>query len=172
MEPEIQHESLLIVSFNKFFKETQDTILHDVEKFNLTDKKITNKDVKKIFYHHLIKNIIDQFIIQNDKKLVMLFSSKEMPSCQIVDIYGHDEILSFLKRFIEKLENMLPVRILTLDILMPESLLINACQLKYKKQTYKSFTFQKIKFFAKRYDLTYLNNEYLDKIKTKQVLYQ
>ena len=41
---------------------------------------------------------------------------------------------------------------------------------KIKKVSKKQYTFQKIRLFAKRYELTYLNDNYLNCLKTKQVL--
>lgn len=169
---EIKQHNLLLISFNKFICNIEDIILQDIEKYNLSDKPITNKDVKKIFYHHLIKSTIEEFVKVEDTKLVMIFTSNEMPTCKLSQIYGSDSMLKFLERFISKIENMLPVRILLCESILPQNLLVNACKTKIMQQTKKSFTFQKIKLFAKRYELTYLNDDFLNRIKTKQVLIQ
>ena len=36
----------------------------------------------------------------------------------------------------------------------------------------ENFTFAKVKKFAKKYDLTFLSNEYFNNIKTKQLLFK
>ena len=65
---------------------------------------------------------------------------------------------------------MLPVRFLVVKKTQDEHIMVNACLSKIKQVSKKDYTFQKIKLFAKRYELTFLSDNYLNCIKTKQVL--
>lgn len=176
MKLEYTEQSLTVCNFNKFFAHYEDLIINSMYDYSLLTPKHTlgNKDVKKIFYHHLIKLIVDEFIWSNKSpnKLVMVFNTNSHLHGVAREYYGEKQLIAFLEKFILKLENMLPVRFVLTDKTMDEYIMINACLSKIKKVSKKDYTFQKIKLFAKRYDLTYINDNYLNSIKTKQVLIQ
>ena len=65
---------------------------------------------------------------------------------------------------------MLPVRFVILTKTLDENNMINECLRKIRQVSKKDYTFQKIKLFAKRYELTFLSDNYLNSIRTKQVL--
>lgn len=174
MKVEYSGQGLSIINFNKFFEHYENIIIDDLAKYSLLSCNYTlgNKDVKKIIYHHLIKIIIDEFIWNNKSanKLVMIFNTNTQLYGITTVYFGEKQVIQFLKKFVIKLENMIPIRIIIVSKTLDEQLMINACLSKIKKVSKKQYTFQKIKLFAKRYELTYLNDNYLNCLKTKQVL--
>jgi len=174
MKLEYPEQNLSIVNFNKFFSHYENLIINDLYKYELTgpEHSLGNKDVKKILYHHLIKIIVDEFIWSNKSpnKLVMVFSTNTHIHGVAREYYGEKELILFLRRFLVKLEKMLPLRFVITDKVMDENNTINECLRKIRQVSKKDYTFQKIKLFAKRYELTFLSDNYLNSIRTKQVL--
>jgi hypothetical protein len=172
MKLDYSGQNLIILNFNLFVSHYENLIIDDLIKYGLVESPLTNKDVKKLFYHHLIKIIVDEFIFSNKSvnRLVMVFNTETAIQGRLREYYGDRELINFLYRFINKLENMLPVRFVTIDKMLDEYSMVNECLRKVKKVSKKQYTFQKIKLFAKRYDLTFLNENYLNCIRTKQVL--
>ena len=176
MKLEYSDKSLSIIDFNKFFAHYESLIINDLYKYSLLtpDYTLGSKDVKKIFYHHLIKIVVDEFIWSNKSpnKLVMIFNTSHHIHGVTREYFGEKQLIAFLEKFILKLERMMPVKFIITYKTMNEHLMINACLSKINKVSKKIYTFQKIKLFAKRYDLIYINDNYLNSIKTKQVLIQ
>lgn len=174
MKVEYSGQGISVVNFNKFFEHYESIIIDDLAKYGLLKCNCTlgNKDVKKIIYHHLIKIIIDEFIWsgKSSNKLVMIFNTHTQLYGVAKDYFGEKHLIQFLEKFVIKLENMIPIRVIIVGKPLDEQLMINACLSKIKKINKKQYTFQKIKLFAKRYELTYLNDNYLNCLKTKQVL--
>lgn len=174
MKLEYSGQNLTICNFNKFFDHYEDLIINSMHEYSLLTPKnsLGNRDVRKIFYHHLIKLIVDEFIWSNKSpnKLVMVFNTNLHLNGVAREYYGEKELIAFIEKFIVKIENMLPVRFVITNKTMDEHIMVNACLSKIKKVSKKNYTFEKIKLFAKRYELTYLNDNYLNCIKTKQVL--
>lgn len=174
MKLEYSQQNLSILNFNLFISHYEGLIVDDLYKYSLLSSNYTlgNKDIKKLFYHHLIKIIVDEFIwsSKSTNRLVMVFNTNSHIHGVLRDYYGEKELIAFLERFIGKLENMLPVRFVIVNKTLDEHLMLNACLSRIKQTNKKEYTFQKIKLFAKRYDLTYLTDSYLNCLKTKQVL--
>lgn len=172
MKLEYPEQNLTIINFTQFVSHYENFIVNDLYKYSLLSANYTlgNKDVKKVFYHHLIKIIIDEHINNRDGKLVLFFNTKCSLYGVLKDYFGHEETIAFLVKLSKKLENMLPIRFVITNKTLNEQMLKNACISKIKQVSKKQYNFQKIKLFAKRYELTFLNDNYLDSLKTKQVL--
>lgn len=170
MKLEYPEQNLTIINFTQFVSYYGNPIINDLYEYNLITKSLGNKDVKKIFYHHLIKIIVDEHINTKGSKLVMFFNTKNSLYGAMNSYFGNKEMIIFLERFAKKLENMLPVRFVITTEIMNEQILKNACVSKIKQVNKNNYDFQKIKLFAKRYDLTFLTDNYLNSLKTKQVL--
>ena len=169
----------LIYLNDLFYRVIQNHIYDDLKEYVLLDKPLSNKDVKKIYYHHMIHNIIEAFLDNKQEgKPILIFCNTYMPPCDLLGYYTDEDLLDFIERFIDKLEKMLPIRIVVTSYELKESLgkeiqiemLINACLIKSQDISAKNYTFEKIKSFAKQYQLSYLDNDYLNRIRTKQIL--
>jgi len=174
MKLEYSEQNLCILNFNKFFSHYENLIIDTLYDYSLISGNYTlrNKDVKKIFYHHLTKIIIDEFIWSNKStnKLVMNFNTNDYIHGVTRGYFGERELIEFLEKYILKLEKMLPVRFVITKKVMDEFVMVNTCLSKIKQVSKKDYSFQKIKLFAKRYELTFLTDNYLNSLKTKQVL--
>jgi len=96
--------------------------------------------------------------------------------------YSEKDILTVLLKIIKKLNNALPIILhvskLSLEYLKhlidisdgKSTLTINSIRLKCDKLDISKYTFSNIKKMTKKYDLTFLNNDYFNRLSTKLLL--
>ena len=170
---ELPDKNITLINLNDLFLEQIGSkILKDLKTYKLLDKPLTNKDVKKLFYHHTIYNITETILNKatKSKPILILSDSQFKNQIDICKYYDEIEVLRFLVTLISKLESMLPIRVVYITANTPASMIIDASMQKVKTVGNKNFTFEKIKQFAKRNELTFLSNDYLNQFKTKQIM--
>jgi len=169
---ELPGKNITLIDVNKLFAEQiQTKILKDLKSFNLVDKPITHKDVKKFFYHHIIFSLTEIILSKTgDTKPVLVVYNDFLKECDLLKYFSKTDVLSFLTKFIAKLETLLPIRVVFCTVKTPFDIITNASLQKVKTVSNKNYTFEKVKLFAKRYELTFLNNDYLNRFKTKQIM--
>lgn len=179
----LPEHNLLLLDFNQLFIEDyQLGILNHLYTFKILNKPLSNPDVKKIMYHNLIHGICESYRNSCCSRPVYLFNNTQLDDCLIKDHYKEEELLAFFNSFFTKFEKMLPIPIVksrfntySLKYMIGNNdaravLAINGCTSKITEIKSKEYTFQKIKRFSKKYELTFLSNEYFNSIKTKQIL--
>lgn len=78
-----------------------------LEMYNLTND-VTNKDVKTIFYHNIIKCIMTYFVEHKTfDKRVFYIHKKELPNCCLIGDNDVNTFLKFLIAFIKHLKTKL-----------------------------------------------------------------
>jgi hypothetical protein len=176
---DLPYNNITLVNFNEiFYNEIHPLIYSDIIKYNLLGKNLKNSDVKKIFYHYIIHVLCEKVLSKFNNKPVFIFCNTFIKDCTIVQAYGKDSVLKFLESFIKKLECMLPFKFCIIPynlselsyVSIPYDLILNSFISKQKNTDSKSYTFEKIKKFAKQHNLTFLDNDYLNRLKTKHVL--
>lgn len=184
MELELPYHNITILDFNELFiTKYQVEILDCLFKFKLLDKSLSNPDVKKLLYHNLIHGVCETLLEHKKGKPVLLFKYTELEDCLLCNYHSEQEILEFLRKFIVKLEKMLPIRVCqstfgvaSLKHIISKNndsraaMVINQCIQRSTSVDMNAYTFQKIKTFTKKYELTFLNNDYFNRLKTKQIL--
>jgi hypothetical protein len=183
LQYELAEYGITLIDFNKvFIKEVQVDILDDLFKFKLLGKNLANSDVKKIFYHHIVYRICEDLLAVRFSKPIIIFNHTQLDDCFIKNYFKEDSLLDFLVAFINKLQTMLPIKIykskLNIETLQHlqktqdarAQMMINALVQKSNTFDSSSYSFEKIKRFTKKYELTFLNSDYFNRIKTKQIL--
>lgn len=152
--------------------------------FHLLDAAKTTK--LKVFYHFFIK-IVSDIIINSSKdcKKIMFLT---IPNEKNVDIvlknriiqanYEESEFFAMVKGLITKIERNFPIKFVVssksyndyLDFLYKTPGKINYLRLKIEKSDFTKFTYSKILKFTKKYDLSWLNENYFNTIKSKLLL--
>jgi len=173
---------LNLINFNEMFTEDiQFDIINDLHKFELLDKSITNKDTNKIFLHYIIYHVCSKILKVNSKSVVF-FNYNQLNECELMKYYSEKDILTVLLKIIKKLNNALPIILhvskLSLDYLKhlidigdgKSALTVNSIRLKCDKLDVSKYTFSNIKKMTKKYDLTFLNNDYFNRLSTKLLL--
>lgn len=180
---EIPEYNIVLIDFNQvFIKEIQIDILDDLYKYKLLQKSLNNKDVQKIFYHHIIFKICEELLNSSKGKPIILFNYTQLDDCIIKEYFKEDKLLEFLTLVIQKIERNLPIKIFKSKFNIQ-----TICHLKEKNDgraltlitgiieksnTFdtKNYSFENIKRLTKKYELTFLNVDYFNRIKTKQIL--
>ena len=179
----LPYHNLTVIDFNDLFvEEYQLNILDHLHKFNLLGKPLTNPDVKKIFYHNLIYSICKVLTKEYNSKPVLVFNNTNICNCSIIEYYNCDDVLAFLTKFIRQLQSMLPVKMYVsaidvnnLNILLSKKdgktlLQVNQLIEEINASKFKVYTFEKIKKFTVKYQLTFLTDNYFNKLQTKIIL--
>ena len=169
---EVPQKNLTLINFNIHLECISKLINIDLRKYNLIDEKITNKDVKRIIYHHVTYNVIQLVLKQYNNQPVIVFNLNDT-----------NEYTSIVIKLLAKLIIMLPVNIYIVDHNIFETArkitkltteledMTNTIAQQRKNIQRKEFTLQKIKNFAVRHDLTFLSNDYLNRLKTKHIMF-
>jgi hypothetical protein len=183
MTLDLPAHNLRLINFNQLLIEDfQIGILNHLHTFKLLDKPLTNLDVKKIMYHNLIHGMCESYKNSCCNRPVYIFNDTQLDDCLLKDHYKEEDLLAFFNSFFTKFEKMLPIPVIkswfntySLNYMIGNNdaravLAINGCTSKLTEIKSKEYTFQRIKRFSKKYDLTFLSNEYFNSIKTKQIL--
>lgn len=184
----IQHElpeyNITLIDFNQvFIKELQVDILDDLYKYKLLNKSINNPDVRKIFYHHIIYRICEDMIKVKTGKPIIVFNYTQLDDCIIKKYFNETKLLEFLDYVIVKIEKNLPIKILRSKLNVETIISLKSkgdgraltliTKLIEKSNAFDvhNYSFENIKRLTKKYDLTFLNADYFNRIKTKQLLF-
>jgi len=169
---EIPQKNLTLINFNIHLESISKVINIDLRKYNLADEKITNKDVKRIIYHYITYNVIELVLKQYNNQPVIVFNLKDT-----------NEYTSIVIKLLAKFITMLPVNICIIDYNIFEITqkrtkltteledMTDTIAQQRKNIQRKEFTLQKIKNFAFRHDLMFLSNNYLNRLKTKHIMF-
>lgn len=175
--------NISLVNCNNIFKKyASDSIVDDFHKFDLFEKSLTNPLCKRIFYHYTIFNFCEAILKNKSKsKSVLFFNNTQLDDCTLEMYYTQDEIVKNITYVLNKMKNILPVKVYISRYSLPYfkhlldskqgrgQMLLNDIQSNTNKE-YDRFTFSKAKQFTKRYELTWLNQEYFNQLSTKFLL--
>jgi len=176
--------NLYVVDFAKIYKgKFTDDFLKSIELYNIKNITLKNKDIKKLFVHHLIHSICEEIIeARNKEKFVVYFNTNALPLTMINQYFNEEELLVFLEKTFRQIMKMLPIKIFItsnsfeyfLYLLQQNKAetveLLNRLRAFVLKDKISKFTFEKAKNYTKKYGLTFLSDVYFNNIKSKQLL--
>lgn len=179
----LPRHNLKLVNFSEIFQsQIEPNILDDLDSYKLIkDNKINIKSpaVRRLFYHHIIHGLCEHVLsIKQEEKVVVVYSTAAEPAQHIHEYVHHDELMDFLTKFITRISKMLPIKILFIDVI-DEIIdlqtgecteIINNAKVLSEDFDAGSFTFSKARYFAKKYGLKFLSNDYFKQIKHKQLI--
>ena len=180
---EVPGYSFCLLNYSDFLREVEIKIINDLNKFDLLDNLSLQKhDVKKIFYHHIIRDACDLVINNKLKNKPVLYYNPIDVDLELFKYSSKYKILSFIKTITNKLRRLLPLKIY--QSAEPLKLFIDNCKITGELRSRANmiheyisrheghkYTFSSVKTFAKRYDLTYLSETYFHNIKTKNLMF-
>ena len=175
--------NICLVNCNKIFsKYASDSIVDDLHKFNLLEKSLNNIDAKRIFYHYTIYNFCEAILKnKSDKKSVLFFNNTQIEDTILSKFFPDEDIIKNTVYVLNKMKAILPVKVYISKYSLPYfdhllksrqgrgDLLLNDIQKNTNKQ-FERYTFSNAKKFARRYELTWLNEEYFNRLSTKFLL--
>ncbi len=178
--------NIRIIDFNTIFiKHIEPNILNDLHDYGLINNgqfNIKNKDVKKLMYHHIIYGLCDYLLhIKGKHRVVIYYCHTVHPMGDLVDYTNFIDFQIFLNKFILKLIKMLPIKFMYEDITFnvlkrnikdsgSHTELINSAKNIIEMFDISTYTFSKIRYFAKRYELDFLCNDFFQKVRSKQLI--
>jgi hypothetical protein len=170
-----------ILSLPLTYNRVEHNIITDLHKFDLLDNISFKKhDVKKIFYHYIIRSICDLVANNQDtSKVIIQFHHDDIDLCNMTEYSSKYQFISFINTIIRKICNLLPIIMytdtinsVTTSISSPGSrreLIYTLTSLVDKYNKY-NFTFSKAKNFIKNYELMYLDRELFGKLRSLNLL--
>lgn len=179
---EFKQYNFKIINFNYLFKDIETNIINDLHNYGLLKDRITT-NAKKFFYHHIIFSICEALLADKSKeKLIVYFNNTQIGSFQILKYFKEEDVLKLLDVILKKIKKLLPVKIfissISFDFLNHllqkndgrSTELINNIRSYLNTINLERYTFSKIKIFTKKNDLTFLNKDYFNRIKSKQLI--
>ena len=176
-----------IIDFHTLFlRKIEGKIINDYSDYGLLDKKLrlNNKDTRNLLLHHVIFELC-QFILSKKTGKHVIFVSldhKSLAGSQFLTLNLIDptELNIFLTKKLQRLAKILPIRfIFTEDIFNNYIFELQTCDGQREElnmfidstdNKFVKYRFDKLLQFAKRFNLTFLSEDYFKQIKNKQLL--
>ena len=153
--------------------------------------KITAPVAEKASWNHdkmkaISKTIHEEELIveflEKTEKSVVYFNYTQIEECDILKYYKENDVLNFLSYSLRRVEKLLPVKIYiskySIDYLShllskkdgKAYTTVNSIITKMNNIDITKFTFSGVKKFTKQYELSFLNNDYFNRLSTKQLM--
>ena len=179
----LDEHKLCLLSFENIFKRIEVQLLNDLNEYGLIKNDridLRNRDTKKFIYHNLIHTICDTVIrykkqYKCDVAIVYdTIFTQESDICSFIDCtILHRQLSQCLKR----IQSILPILILSSTDTIDKTYFTRGEGIemaltivhKYEK-IQRNTTFSKITDFTDKYELTFLSENYFNKLTTKHLL--
>jgi len=178
----INKQNIQLINFDIIFSKIEVILLNDLYQYNLIDNysiNLSNGDVKKLFYHHIIFGICEE-ILNSDKLYinVIVIPPSIRNFHEIIEFCSSEDINNLLKRLFVSIKSLFPFIIHVSDDYIFENdvnsgeteELVNILYGMYTDRECAGYTFEKIKKFVDKYDLTFLSKDYFNSVKTRLLL--
>lgn len=189
---ELNNYGLHCISFEQIFLESYKSIVNDLfmyDKFH--DHNVRSQDTRRIYYYHMIKHICDTVIdIKTLNKVVIYYSDKDI-RCDFKQVMNRrtrnikrdtrKDFVLFMNSFFKHIKSIIPVRVFVSPVKFSTFVqyyntnkgkyieMIN--QMRIIKTNYR-FNFERFKKFTDKHKLTYLNEQYINQVKVKSIMYK
>lgn len=171
---------------NIFIKQIEPKILNELHDFNLIKDdqiKLKNKDVTRLFYHYTVLGLCE-FILNSKHKHRVIFHHNIHDSIgkELHQYIDNKELKLFFNKFLIKFSKALPLRFYfnemsfslvrkiinngngrSADVVSEVTHIDNSIDIS-------KYSFNKIRYFAKKYKLNYLSTTFFQQIKNKQLI--
>ena len=178
----IKNYDFTIIDFNELLiDEIQPEIINSLYEYNLLEKSINNLSVKKFIYHYTIFSIC-QRMLNSKNKSIIYFNNTQLEDCELMKYFNEKDILTLFTNFLRRIDKILQIKIFIskysivyLDHLISSDdgkayTTINSMISKINNMDISKYTFSEVKKFTRRYELTFLNKDYFNRLSTKLLL--
>ena len=179
--------NIKLISFAGIFqKHIEVELISELDSYSLIKDdciNIRNKDVKRLFYHHIMHGLCNYMLsIKGRGKVIVVYSNIVVPSKELNKYIAIEDLQQFLNTFISKIIKMLPIKILMSPATFSKiradirrksgesTEYINMARSIVDKHDISKYTFEKARNFSKRYGLVFLSNDFFKQIKSKQLI--
>lgn len=188
-------ESCTFTQFNLTFINTVDVLkyleinlINDLANYNLLSKSRVTRDIKKLIYHHIFHGFSEYLLNTKTpgKSIFLLSKTESYSNLQLCKYFKAEQLKKCIDSVLSSLVRLLPISIYGYEL----NIKISDLSLEYdadrgevrefvelvknfqwcQNVTRSYYTFAKVRSFAKRNELTFLNERYFNQLKTKQLL--
>lgn len=180
---ELPTSSFCLINYADILKQSEVNIINDLDMYDLlNDINLRSKDVKKVFFHHIIKNVCEVILNKHTKSKAVVFYNEHEFDLELFNYKERLLMLKFLHTITKKIQSMVPICVYytddTYNIFMNKytsrAIIKEKCAMieqLIKDHDLSKYNFSKIKKFASDHELTYLSEIYFYNIKTKNLMF-
>lgn len=178
----LKNHDIEIIDFNELYNtEIQYCIIESLYELDLLDYSINNINIKRWFLHQIIYSVCEKVLSKNTKSIVY-FNNTQLEENHLSKYFSETEQLNYITNILRRIEKLLPVKfyiskysIEYLNHLISTNdgrgyTTINSMVSKINSIDITKFTFSKIKSFTKKYELSFLNTDYFNRLSTKLLI--
>jgi len=180
---EFSQYNFRLLNFNYIFaRKIEVNLINDLHKFGLLKEKISGS-AKNFFYHHIILSLCEELLNNpSTEKTVIYFNNTQLDQFHFFKYFKEEDVLKTFNIVLSKIKRLLPIKMFITNIsfdFLTHLLssqdgrgieIINSIRSYMDSVNIESYTFAKVKTFTKQNDLVFLNKEYFNQLKTKQLL--
>jgi hypothetical protein len=183
----LRNHNIRLIDFSAIFKKNIEAdLLNDLYSFNLLKDDSLNlrsPAVKRLMHHHIIYGLCEHVLaVKGKEKIVIIHCQSTSPTRQLHMFTDHKEVQTFFNKFIDRIIKMFPVKFLITDLSFNtirkdiksnngDSVeIINEAKYIIDNFDISKYTFSKARYFAKKYGLEFLSNNYFQQILKKQLI--
>lgn len=173
--------NIRLLNFAKIYTDAEFELIDDLYRYDLISNFKVTSDVRKLLMHHVILrlcSVLTQYV--GSEKNIVYCNFDELSISDLLQV--DDKYTAALERCIKSIEKNLPVRLYKGNIKFKDILVLQKnrsgeseeffARLRsvYCDSTFNNFTFSKVRLFAQKNGLTFLDKEYFNTLKSKQLL--
>ena len=180
---ELPTSSFCLINYADIIRISEVDIINDLDLYDLLDNvNLRSKDVKKVFFHHIIKNVCEVILNKKTKNKAVVFYNEQEFDLELYNYKDKVTVHKFLRTITRKIQSMIPICVYYTDDHFKtfQNKYISKAVLKEKcamieqlinDHDVSRYSFAKIKKFASDNDLTYLSEIYFYNMKTKNLMF-
>lgn len=171
-----------VVNFGSLYKKKiEPLLLADLRKYSCTGEGKMEKTARRFFQHHIIHEMCEYVIGSKQHKVVFYININDLVDTETWDLFADGAIRKLLGSLTKTIQSKLPLRVYTSDYTFDcfvdsyksgknIALKINVdIELLASRDT-SSFLFDKIKTYVKKTDLSFLDQVYFNRLRSKMLL--
>jgi hypothetical protein len=183
----IDRYRLYVIDFLSIVSDCEMQIMRDLDSYGLRNElNLNKKNVQIVYYFYIFKAVCDAVINSKSDNKCMFFYNEEcvseydLTSCKL----SSDQMFGkFISRAVNKFNNILPLLFYKTTVLCFDKIsdftsdgdvrdvILSMSEFNDKKKN-KPYSFERLNKFIKTYNLTYMSQEYFNKVKVKALLYK
>ena len=180
--------NLKFIDFESIFKTIEVELINDLVKYQLIPAKKITRDIKKLLYHHIFYGISEYLLTNKSKERIIILKAlhTNLSNSLIIQHFNKEDIIKHIEQAVLQAGKLLPINIYGYNNIAFSDLKNSyknrngdVVELIERIRSYAwskdfmrtHYTFAKVKNFAKRNQLTFLNEKYFNQLKTKQLLF-
>lgn len=186
MNLDLPEYNVTLIDFQDIHRNYEKNLLDELHNLQLLDSLYDlSRDCRKLILHYTIKEAVDYLnSVKTDNKLVLYFNNTQFYESEVLNYIDESQYMKLITLMLVKIRGLLPIKVVisskSLDFFKhlldkddgrARGTLIRIVN-TINNFKVENFTFQKVKKFAVKNNLTFLSGEYFNNMKTKQIAFK